>query len=73
MYVRGQKAVSIYTVLAILDQMKGSLGLEAMMEYMETYKKTIEMNDPRLRLAVNKAMEVINVEDMYTQACGDNI
>ncbi len=58
-------AVAIYTILAILTRLKTKVGLEAMLEYIEHYKKLIERYNPDFREAVDEAMALLNVEKMY--------
>ncbi len=58
-------AVALYTVLAILLQIKSKVGLEAMLEYIEHYQKLIERYNPDFKEAVSGALELIDVEKMY--------
>ena len=57
--------VAIYTILAMLTRIKNTVGLEAMLEYMEHYQKLIEQHNPDFREAVKEALRVKNVEKMY--------
>ena len=60
--------IAVYTVLSILIKMKGSLGLEAMLEYMGRYLGTIEKHNPRLKYAVSRAIQLINIEKIYQES-----
>ena len=57
--------ISVYTATAILLEIKKSLGLEAMIEYMEKYLLLIESKNPRLKFAVGQAIRLINVDKFY--------
>jgi len=61
-------AITLYTGLLILNEMKNTIGLEAMLEYMDRYCRTMERHDPRLRLAVNRALQFANVRKIYADA-----
>ena len=63
--------IAVYTVIAILRQMKNELGLEAMMEYMAEYLRVIEDNNPRLKRSVCKVLQLMSVEKMYNDAIKD--
>ncbi len=58
-------AVAIYTLLAILLRLKNTLGLEAMLEYIEHYQKLIEKHNPEFKDAVEQAIALMSVEKMY--------
>ncbi len=60
--------VIIYIVLSILLKMKTQLGLEAMLIYIGRYQTIIEKHNPRLKLAVNQALSMMNVEKIYNDA-----
>ena len=53
---------------SILLVMKKDLGLEAMLEYMDQYLKTIDKHNPKLKFAVEKALSYMSVEKMYKDA-----
>ncbi|MCB9771313.1 MAG: hypothetical protein H6754_02015 [Candidatus Omnitrophica bacterium] len=57
--------VAIYTILAMLTRIKNTVGLEAMLEYMDHYQKLIEQHNPHFRDAVKEALGIKNVEKMY--------
>ena len=63
--------VAIYTVLTILVKMKNSLGLEAMLEYIENYLSAIEKTHPDIKLAVAKALTMMSIEKIYREATSD--
>lgn len=58
-------AVAIYTLLAILLKIKNTMGLEAMLEYIEHYQKLIERYNPEFKVAVKAALALMSVEKMY--------
>jgi hypothetical protein len=64
-FLRSENVVAIFTVLAILRRMRSTLGIEAMIEYMEKYLVMIEKRNPDFKLAVTRVLEVMNVEKMY--------
>lgn len=66
-----ENIVAIYTILQILWVMKQRLGLEAMLEYINTYLNEIENNNPFLKKAVNEAMQLISVEKLYKDMTND--
>jgi hypothetical protein len=37
MFMPAQQAISVYTVLVLLKQMRSALGLEAMSEFLDAY------------------------------------
>ena len=61
--------VAVYTVLKMLHQMKATLSLEAMLEYMQAYLEVIEIHDPQLKEAVKSTLEIIDIEVVYRNAC----
>jgi hypothetical protein len=62
-----EHAVAFYTFLAILLKMKHELGLEAMLEYMAKYLRTIDSHNPKIALAVGKALNVIPVDIIFNE------
>jgi len=58
-------AVALYTLLAILTRIKNTMGLEAMLEYIEHYQKLIERHNPDFKTAVQAALAMMSVEKMY--------
>ena len=62
------KSIAVYSVLFILRSMRKELSLEAMLEYMEAYLKTIETRNPVLKEAVLKTVEKIGIEKIYKDA-----
>ena len=63
-----QNSISTYTVLHVLIRMKRQLGIEAMIEYTEKYLEIVDQHNPRLKMAVKKALEMISVERIYEDA-----
>ncbi len=66
------EVVVIYSVVSILFVMKKSLGLEAMLDYMKKFLNLIDQNNPSIKLAVAKALSLMNVEKMYRDAMDRN-
>ena len=64
-----EQSIPVYTVLTILKKMKEELGLEAMLEYMQTYVSTIERYNPELKMAVTKAVSMMSMGRVYENAC----
>jgi len=63
-----ENTIAIYTVLRTLIKMKGVLGLEAMLEYIQKYLSMIESVNPELKCAVSKALDYIDVRKIYRNA-----
>ena len=64
-FFSNDKLVTVYTVLAILKTIKEDLSLEAMLEYLEKYLSAIETYNPRFKLAVKKALSLVDIEKIY--------
>ena len=62
---RSEELIAVYTAVSILFRIRKTLGLEAMIEYMERYLAAIEKHNSRLKTAVNLALSFTNVEKMY--------
>ena len=60
-----QNAVTIYTMFSILLSMKRTLGMEAMLEYMDQYVAIIDKHNPKFKFAVLQALSYMNIEKMY--------
>ena len=63
-----KNAVTIYTMLSILLTMKRTLGMEAMLEYMEQYITIIDKHNPEFKFAVIRALSCISMEKLYKDA-----
>ena len=63
-------SIPAYTVLCVLLKMKQQLGLEAMLEYLDQYLEIINCHNPRLKVAVYKALSIVSVEKIYADAMG---
>ena len=61
--------LAIYTVLKTLRKMKQELGLEAMLEYCESYTGNLEAHNPHLKCAVAVALEFMDVKKLYREVC----
>jgi hypothetical protein len=62
-----EHAIAFYTFLSILLKMKQELGLEAMLEYMGKYLRTIDYHNPKVASAVGKALNVIPVDIIFKE------
>ncbi|MBF0569472.1 MAG: hypothetical protein HQL18_01690 [Candidatus Omnitrophica bacterium] len=60
-----QKTVSIYTVLLLMKNMRSSLGLEAMSEFLDAYTLTVERMNPELRREVNRVLCDRALQSLY--------
>ncbi|MDO8580126.1 MAG: hypothetical protein Q7S13_01435 [Candidatus Omnitrophota bacterium] len=60
--------IAVFTVLNILLRMKNQLGLEAMMEYLDSYVKMIGQSNPGVQVAVNRAVGLLSMEKLYKDA-----
>ena len=58
-------AVAIYTLLAILMRIRRTMGLEAMLEYIEHYQELIERYNPDFKDAIKEALAMMSLEKMY--------
>lgn len=65
---QGQNLITVYIVLFILKEMRGQLGLEAMLEYGRKYMEKIEKMNPDLKGHLYKALVKVDVEKMYKEA-----
>ena len=64
------QAVTVYTVLTVLMRMKSDFGFEAMLEYMEKYLRSLEAQNPEIRTALRKALDVISLHRIYKEVEG---
>ena len=71
-FINSNQMVAVYTVLILLRKMKGELGLEAMLEYMNAYLEVIEKYNPKLGRVVSKAVSLMSMEKMYARAVSKN-
>ncbi len=60
--------IAVYTVLNVLLKMRKDLGLEAMMEYIDRYLGVMEMSNPDMKRAVNVALSLVDVREIYDEA-----
>ena len=60
-----QNMIAVYTVLSILKSLKKEMGLEAMLEYMEGYLRTLDQCNPDLKKAVAFAVGLMDMEKLY--------
>ena len=64
---RHSQTLAIYTILTILMRMKSDFGFEAMLEYMDKYLRALETHTPEIRMAVVRALEVVNLHRIYKE------
>ena len=57
--------IALYTFLSVLLKIKQQLGLEAMLEYAEAYRRLLESHNPKMKDAVRQALEFIDVNKIY--------
>ena len=60
--------IATYTVLNVLLKMRKTLGLEAMMDYIDKYLETIEGSNPEMKRAIALALTFVDVRDIYEEA-----
>lgn len=60
-------AIGFYIMLALLVEIKKTVGLEAMLEYIAHYMRDLEQHNPELRDAVRHVLGHMNVEKMYRE------
>ena len=60
--------ITVYIVLFVLRRMRARLGLEATLEFAESYMKKMERENQRLRQLAYKALEDVDIEKMYKDA-----
>lgn len=65
-------SVAIYTVLSVLLRMRERLGLEAMTEYIQFYLQIVEKNNPEIKMAVQKALTMVDVRRIYEDALNED-
>jgi hypothetical protein len=62
--------VVLFTGTAILLKMKQTLGMEAMLEYMESFFIEYEQQHPLVQTAVLRMMNQVSVQTLYKEAMG---
>ena len=60
--------ITVYIVLFVLRKMRTQLGLEATLEYAESYMKKMEKQNSKLKGLVYKALMHIDVAKMHVDA-----
>lgn len=66
-FLSAGNTVAIYTILSLLLVMRSSLGLEAMLEYISGYLKSVDQKDPDMKPAVQEALALMSVEKIYKE------
>ena len=69
-YPHRDHLVILFTGTAILLKMKQTLGMEAMLEYMEEFFREYEQKCPLVRAAVMRMMNQVSVQTLYKEAMG---
>jgi len=70
-FLLNSRLVSVYTVLLILRNMRDRLGIEAMVDFLERYTKTIERVTPEIKEAVNDELLERALHGLYETVCND--
>ena len=66
--IKGENVVAIYTTFCILQRMRSQIGLEAMLEYMDSHIAVVDQFNPKLQTAVKEALTRVNIEKTYKDA-----
>ena len=64
------RLIAIYTVLMVLINMRERLGIEAMVDFLERYTRTIERINPDIKEAVNDELLDRALHGLYETVCG---
>lgn len=64
------QTVAIYTALRIIMKMKKEMGLEATLEYLESYLSEIEKLNLSLRGVTDEVLEVIDIQKIFRELMG---
>jgi hypothetical protein len=59
------KVVEVYSVVAILRNMRNELGLEAMSEFLDLYVMAIEKQNPDLKKILHEALSEHAIDHFY--------
>jgi hypothetical protein len=60
-----EKAISVYTVLSLLKNMRKDLGLEAMSEFIDSYVLAIERTNPELKEVLKDSLTERAINQFY--------
>ena len=60
-----RQSVSVYTVVSILRNMRRSLGLEAMSEFLDMYVEAVDRKDPQLKSTLQEALSERAIDQFY--------
>ena len=60
-------AVGIYAFLCLLQKIKQRFGLVLLLEYTQRYIDLMERRHPRIKQAILKELQRINVGDLYRE------
>ncbi|NTV30043.1 MAG: hypothetical protein HGA80_08200 [Candidatus Omnitrophica bacterium] len=65
-----RRLIVIYTVLLVLRHMRDRLGIEAMVQFLDSYTRTIERIEPDVKKAVNEELMERALQDLHETVCG---
>ena len=60
--------VSVYTAFCILKGIRRQIGLEAMLDYIDSHIEIVNRVNPRAELAVEEALTRVKLEKIYKDA-----
>ena len=60
-----KQSVAVYTVIAVLKNMRNELGLEAMSEFIDLYVSAVEKTDPELKNILHEALREQAINHFY--------
>lgn len=63
--VYSERQVSVYTVLMVISAMRKKLGVEATLEFIENYAKSIESACPEIKEAVTDELFSRGLNGLY--------
>jgi len=60
-----KQSVAVYSVIAILKNMRNELGLEAMSEFLDMYVTAVERKNPELKNILQEALSERAINQFY--------
>lgn len=63
----GSNVIAIYTALRILKLMQKTLGIEAMLEYLEKSVNYIAQTHPDIASATEEILKIVDLEKIYSE------
>ncbi len=64
-----RRLIIIYTVLLVLKKMRDRLGIEAMLDFLDSYTKAIERIKPEIKNAVNNELLDRALQELHQTVC----